>query len=87
MTCPYCSILPITAERIPGLSFTFDLHTQVLVTSKSLPCSRTEHVIHALGSSFNELKSLLAVNFCRFLLDKGELGLRRWEKLFEVVDK
>jgi hypothetical protein len=73
MRCLYCSTVPLTAERIPGLGFASDHHAQVLVASKGLLCGGTEHVVYTWGGCLNELKSLVGVDS---MLGKGFRGYR-----------
>lgn len=82
MAWPHCQACPVTAECIPSLSFAFDCHIQVLVTSESFSCSRAERVVDTSGDSLNQLKGILTLEFGCFLLDKNVLGFWYWENSF-----
>jgi hypothetical protein len=61
------------------MCFAFDSHIQVLVTSKCLFSSVTEHFINTFGGSTKEFKRLFIMDLRRFLLNKQVLVSRARE--------
>jgi hypothetical protein len=57
------------------------------MASKHFLSSCLKQAIYALGCVLDELKRLFVADFCCFLLDKRDLGLRCKEQFLDVVDE